>query len=184
VNGVAERRAPFGRRQLPSSQTIGERLERVSGGYLRVPPLVDVRPDALHGRDPCIAARGFEAVEARAIDGLERKLVLKTSLGAGIELARRQDRALAIQVRAVALETQRSRGSRGSRRFSGPSGFSASSGSGGRMTRRFPLQRSPAATTQHPRAFAFQLPTWKANPLILCELTVFLCHGSQSSRCV
>jgi hypothetical protein len=175
VNGVAECRAPFGRRQLPSSETIGERLERVSGGYLRVPPLVDVRPDALNGRDPCIAARGFEAVEASAIDGLERKLVLKTSLGAGIELARRQDRALAIQVRAIALETQGSRGSRG---------FSGSSGSGGRMTRRFPLQSSPAASTQHLRAFAFQLPTWKANPLVLCELTVFLCHGSQSNRCL
>jgi hypothetical protein len=81
-------------------------LKRVTRGYLRVAPLVDVGADAVHGRDAGVGARGFEAVETEAIDWLERQLVLKTRLGAGIELARRRDSALAIQIRAVTLETQ------------------------------------------------------------------------------
>ncbi len=173
MNRVAECGTTFGRRE----NAVGDRLQRVTGGYLRPTPFVDVRPDALHRRDAGLAARGLEAVETRAIDRLERKLVLKTGLGAGIELARRHDRALAIQVRAVTLETQRP----GSptrvpvrRNDIGSSG----------AARRFPLQSSPAASTQHLRASAFQLSTWKANPLILYELTVFLCHGSQSNRCL
>jgi hypothetical protein len=173
VNRVAECRAPFGRR----AHANGDRLKRVAGGYLRVTPLVDVRPDALHGRDTGVTARGFEAVEARAIDRLERKLVLKTGLGAGIELARRDDRALAIQVRAVALETQ------------GPSGSNGSSGSGGSgrshlAASRLALQRLATGGTKHLRASAFQLATRKANPLILYKLTVFLRHGSQSNCCL
>jgi len=123
-------------------------------------------------------ARSFEVLEARAIDRLERKLVLKTRLGAGIELACRHDCALAIQVRAVALETQ---GSSRSSRSSRSGGFSRS---GEEMARRFPLQSRPAASTQRLRASAFQLSAWKANPLVLCELTVFVCHDRQSSRCL
>ena len=172
MNGVAERRAPFCR-----PENAGDRLKRATSSNLRVAPLVDVRPDALDRRDAGLAARGFEAVEARAIDRLERKLVLKTCLGAGIELARRHDRALAVQVRAVALETQRP----GSpTRVPVRRNEIGSSGNG----RRFSLKSGPAASTQHLRASAFQLSTWKANPLILYELTVFLCHGSQSNRCL
>ncbi|HMJ86127.1 MAG TPA: hypothetical protein VK504_23280 [Vicinamibacterales bacterium] len=170
MNGVAERRAPFYR-----PENAGDRLKRATSSNLRVAPLVDVRPDALHRRDAGLAARGFEAVEARAIDRLERKLVLKTGLGAGIELARRRDRTLAIQVRAVALEAQRP---------GSPTCVPVRPndiGSSGTAS-RFPLQSIPAARTQHLRTSAFQLSTWKANPLILYELTVFLCHGSQSTR--
>jgi len=171
VNGVAECGAPLGRQE----NAIGDRLKRVTSSNLCVAPLVDVRPDPLHRCDAGLAARGFEAVKARAIDRLERKLVLKTGLGAGIELARRPDRALAIQVRAVALETQWPGSSTG---VPLPPNEIGSSGT----ARRCPLQSSPAARTQHLRASAFQLATWKANPLILYELTVFLCHGSQSIR--
>jgi len=106
VNGVAKCRPPVRWRQLTSPQTIRYRLKRVTRGNLRVATLVDVRPDALYGRDARVGARDFEAVEAEAIDRLERKLVLKTRLGTGIELARGRDSALAIQVRAVTLETQ------------------------------------------------------------------------------
>ena len=179
MNGVAECGAPLGRQE----NAIGDRLKRVTSSNLCVAPLVDVRPDPLHRCDAGLAARGFEAVEARAIDRLERKLVLKTGLGAGIELARRRDRALAIQVRAVTLKTQRTWGVRGP---ASPKlvGIGPSGGGSSARARRFPLQSGPAARTQRLRASAFQLSTWKANPLILYELTVFLCHGSQSNRCL
>jgi hypothetical protein len=173
VNGVAECRPPVRWRQLTSLQTIRYRLKRVTRGNLRVASLVDVRSDALHGRDARAGARGFEVVEAKAIDRLERKLVLKARLGTGIELACRGDSALAIQVRAVTLEAQWSRGSRG---------LSGLSRSAEGMTCRFPLQSSPAGSTQGLRASAFQLSARKANPLVLCELTVFLCHGRQCNR--
>jgi len=169
VNGVAECR--------PRENAAGDRLKRVARGYLRVAPLVDVRPNALHGSDAGVGALGFEAVEARAIDRLERKLVLKTRLGAGVELARRGDPALTIQVRAVTLETQ----GLGS---PNPVSIRPNDIGLGVPTRGFPLQSSPAGSTQRLRASAFQLSAWKANPLILCELTVFLCHDRQSSRCL
>jgi hypothetical protein len=161
VNGVAECRPPLRRRE----NAAGYRLKCVTGGNLRVAPLVDVRPDALHGRDAGVGARGFEAVEARAMDRLERKLVLKTRLGAGIELTRRRDAALAIQVRAVTLETQGAG-------WAGLAGWDSS------------LEVLATSRAECLRASAFQLSAWKANPLILCELTVFLCHGSQSNRCL
>lgn len=116
MNGVAEFAVPFSRRQTTSAKTAGDRLECVTGGNLRVPPLVDVRPNPLHGRRASVGARHFEAVEAQAIDRLEWKLVLKARLGAGVQLAGQHDRALAIQVRAVALETQ------GAGRSSSPAG--------------------------------------------------------------
>jgi len=185
VNGVAKCRPPVRWRQLTSAQPIRYQLKCVTRSDLRVPTLVDVCADALHGRDARVGARGFEAVEAEAIDRLERKLVLKTRLGTGIELSRGRDSALAIQVRAVTLKTQ------------GPGSPSIVSiyvsiyvsirpndiGSSG-STRRLPLQSGSAWSAQHLRASAFQLSAWKANPLVLCELTVFLCHGSQSNRCL
>jgi hypothetical protein len=163
VNGVAECRPPIRRQK----NAVCDRLKHVTRGYLRVTPLVDVRPDAVHGGDAGVGARGFEGVEAEAIDRLERKLVLKTRLRAGIELARRCDPALAIQVRAVTLETQ-------------GAGWAGWTGWAGWNFSREVLATSRA---QRLRASAFQLPAWKANPLILGELTVFLCHGSQSNRC-
>src|SRR5262245_51764920 len=166
---------------MTSAQPIRYQLKCVTRSDLRVATLVDVRADALHGRDARVGARGFEAVEAEAIDRLEWKLVLKARLGTGIELACRCDSALAIQVRAVTLETQRSDSpSIVSIRVSIRPNDIASSGS----TRRLPLQSSPAGSTQRLRASAFQLSAWKANPFVLCELTVFLCHGNQSSRCL
>jgi hypothetical protein len=158
VNGVAECRPPLRRRE----NAVGYRLKRVTRRNLRVPPLVDVRPDALHGRDAGVGAPGFEAVEARAMDRLERKLVLKTRLGAGIELTRRPDPALAFQVRAVTLETQ----------GTGWAGWDSS------------LEVLATSCAERLRASAFELAAWKANPLIPCELTVFLRHGSQSTRCL
>src|SRR5262245_34805520 len=166
---------------MTSAQPIRYQLKCVTRSDLRVATLVDVRADALHGRDARVGARGFEAVEAEAIDRLERKLVLKTRLGTGIELSRGRDSALAIQVRPVTLKTH------------GPGSPSIVSmyvsirpndiGSSG-SARRLPLQSGSAWSAQHLRASAFQLSAWKANPLVLCELTVFLCHGSQSNRCL
>ena len=173
MNGVAECRPPLRRRE----NAVGYRLKRVTRGYLRAAPLVDVHPDALNGRDAGVGARGFEGVEAEAIDRLERQLVLKTRLGAGVELPRHRDPALPIQVRAVALKTQ------------GPGSSNLAPirpndiGLAG-PTRGFLLQSRPAGSTQRLRASAFQLSARKANPLILCELTVFLCHGSQFNRCL
>ncbi len=152
-------------------------------GYLRVAPFVDVRADALHRRHAGVGTRGFEAVEAEAIDRLERQLVLKARFGAGVELTRRRDPALAIQVRAVTLETQ---GTCGAREPALPKlvGIAPSGGGSSGTAGGFPLQSRPAGSTQRLRASAFQLSAWKANPLILRELTVFLCHGSQSNRCL
>jgi hypothetical protein len=158
VDGVAEYRPPLRRRE----NAVGYRLKRVTRGHLRVAPFVDVRADALHGRDAGVGARGFEAVEANSMDRLERKLVLKTRLGAGIELTRRRDPALAIQVRAVTLETQEA----------GRAGWDSS------------LEVLATSRAERLRSSAFQLAAWKANPFILCELTVFLCHDSQCNRCL
>jgi len=182
VNSVAECRPPLGWRRLTSPQTIGNRLKRMTRRNLRVAPFVDVRADALHRRHASVGTRGFEAIEAEAIDRLERQLILKARLGAGIELARRRDSVLAIQVRAITLETQRACRTRKPVSLKlvgiGPSG----GGSIGPVG--FSLQSSPAGSTQRVRASAFQLSAWKANPLVLCELTVFVCHDRQSSRCL
>ena len=92
------------------------------------------------------------------------------------------DSVLAIQVRAITLETQRACRTRKPVSLKlvgiGPSG----GGSIGPVG--FSLQSSPAGSTQRLRASAFQLSAWKANPLVLCELTVFVCHDRQSSRCL
>jgi hypothetical protein len=182
VNGVAECRPPLRWRRLTSPQTIGNRLKRVTRGDLRVAPFVDIRADALHRRHASVGTRGFKPVEAEAIDRLERQLVLKTRLGAGIELARRRDSALPIQVRAVTLETQ------GACRAREPASLNVVgiglSGGGSSGPAGFSLQSSAAGSTHRLRASAFQLSARKANPLILCELTVFWCHGSQSNRCL
>jgi hypothetical protein len=167
MNGIVQLAAPLGWRELTRANAVGNRLKCAARGDLRVAPFVDVRPNPQRRRRAGVAACGPEAVEAQAIDRLEWQLVLKTRLGASVQLPGRRDRSLAIEFRAVALETQWSRGS---------------SELGGRVP-GFPLQCSQTSCTQRLWSFAFQLSAWKANPLIPCKLTVFLCHGRQSNRC-
>jgi hypothetical protein len=106
VDGVGRLVSLFRRGDSPRAKSVRDRLQCVARGNLRAAPLALIRADALYCRRASVRPRRLEAIEPRLIDGLERKLELEARLGRGVELPRRRDRAIAIQVRAVTLETQ------------------------------------------------------------------------------
>ena len=87
---------------------------------LRLASLVDVPAKAVDRRCSDVCARRFERAEPRHVHRFERELELEARVGRGIELPRRGDRPLAIEIGAVALETQRPRRAAGSSAAGGP----------------------------------------------------------------
>jgi hypothetical protein len=78
------------------------------GGDLRLPPLVHVAANPCVLNAPLLRAFGFQTIQSSVIDGLERQAVLKPFDGRSVELAGSFERALPIELNAVALETDSS----------------------------------------------------------------------------
>src|SRR6266850_591831 len=77
-----------GGRELARAKPVANRLQRAARRELRVTPRVGVLADALARDRSRLGAIGFQTVEPRAVDGLERQLELKALLGRGVQLAR------------------------------------------------------------------------------------------------
>src|SRR5262249_26031216 len=153
-----------GRREPARAKPIADRLQRVARRDLRVAPLVRVPAGALARDRTRLRTIGFQAIEPRAVHGLERQLELKPLVGRGIEIAGGTERALALHVRAIALEAKQT-------------GLSCGSSGSGRLSERRPLganrlalQRLAAGGAHHLRGHPLELATWKANPLVCNDL--------------
>ena len=88
-------------------QAGGDPLELVARGDLCPAQPVDELPGAGLKRGSNHSAIGPQPLEARMVDRLERKRGLKALLGGSVELAGRFERPVAIELGAVALETER-----------------------------------------------------------------------------
>src|SRR5262245_39894215 len=156
------------------AQTCGNGLQCVARSDLRRAPLVDKSTRAEYRRGARFGAIGFQHIEPWLVDRFKRKLRLKPRLRGRVQLSGRSNRPVAIQARAVALETEEAR-------------WAGGAGGGGSMQpthaqRGFPLERRAAGLAEHFGALALQLAAWEANPVVTNGLRIFLRHDSQCKR--
>src|SRR5581483_4338815 len=104
--GLRDLRRP-GRLLVPArAQPFGDPVERVARRDLCLPPPIDESPGAgifdRARRRPLSA----QPIEASLVDALERQRALEACLACRVDLRGSLDGALAIELRAVTLETQ------------------------------------------------------------------------------
>jgi hypothetical protein len=78
----------------------------VASGDLRLMPFVDEPPGPLRPNRTRCGSLGLQHLETRPIDRLERQRGLESFDRRGVELARRFQRAVALDFRAIALKTE------------------------------------------------------------------------------
>jgi hypothetical protein len=106
-------------------------------------------------------ALGTKPLEPTRVQRFERQRALKPFAGRRVEITRRLQRPLAIEIRAVALEAERS-GRMPTRRTREETTSQSHS-----------LQSLAARGTQRFRAFAFELAAREASPFVLSNLRGF-----------
>ena len=94
-------------RELTCVETIGEPLQRVPRGDLRLPAFVHETADTRVQGLPRLRAFGLEPIEAGVIDRLERQAVLKPLLRRRFELGGSPKSVLTLSIRPKALEANR-----------------------------------------------------------------------------
>jgi len=102
VNGLKDRPLTIRRRQATRLEPYGNLLQHVPRLDLRAAAGVRVDRDrrALQG------TLDLEPLQARAIDRFERELALETRVRRCVQISRRAERALTVEIRAVALKAQ------------------------------------------------------------------------------
>lgn len=128
--------------------TRRQSLQRMTRGDLCVAPLVDEASGTLRELGAPSGALGLQALQPRDVDRLKWQRRLKTIVGCRVDGASGLQRALAIQVEPVALKAQC-------------------------PAREMSACQRPTRRAQGSGRPAFQLATWKGNPLVFINLRGF-----------
>ena len=160
----------FGPGGVAAAQARNNLLQRVARGNLRLmaPRHKPIRA-RLHrrARDGALGPQRFKP---RLVDGLERQTELKTRVRRGVQLARCPERALALELGAVALETDWR-----PRRLALAVAVSPNEPPSS-------LKLLSTCRAKRPRPLALELPAGEFNPVVLSSLGGSAVHVPESMR--